>query len=69
MKNFLPSQYRKDNKLQLSHSYLIEQFSDYKKILNRVSKVIQKGDYTLGNQVNIFEKKISKRMGAKFTTI
>jgi len=67
MKNFLPSQYRKDNKLQLSHSYLIEQFSDYKKILNRVSKVIQKGDYTLGDQVNIFEKKISKRMGAKFT--
>ena len=45
--------------MQLSHSYLIEQFSDYKKILNRVSKVIRRGDYTLGDQVNLFEK-ISK---------
>ena len=52
--------------MQLSHSYLIEQFSDYKKILNRVSKVIRRGDYTLGDQVNLFEK-ISKRMGAKYT--
>ena len=67
MKNFLTNQYKKDNKMQLSHSYLIEQFSDYKKILNRVSKVIRRGDYTLGDQVNLFEKKISKRMGAKYT--
>ena len=46
--------------MQLSHSYLIEQFSDYKKILNRVSKVIRRGDYTLGDQVNLFEKKFQK---------
>ena len=37
------------------------------RILNRVSKVIRRGDYTLGDQVNLFEKKISKRMGAKYT--
>ena len=57
MRNFLPNQYNKDRNIKLSHSYLIEQFSDYKKILDRLSKVIQKGDYTLGDQVNLFEKK------------
>ena len=67
MKNFLPQQYKSDSKLKLSHSYLIEQFSDYKKIFNKVSKVIKKGDYTLGNEVNIFEKNISSRMGSKYT--
>ena len=39
--------------MQLSHSYLIEQFSDYKKILNRVSKVIRRGDYTLATKLII----------------
>tara|TARA_B100000963_G_C22623195_1_gene671004 strand:- start:581 stop:1726 length:1146 start_codon:yes stop_codon:yes gene_type:complete len=67
MRNFLPNQYNKDRNIKLSHSYLIEQFSDYKKILDRLSKVIQKGDYTLGDQVNLFEKKLSQRMGSKYT--
>ena len=65
-KNFLPAQYNKDNKLFLNHSYLIEQFADYKKIFKEVEKVIKKGDYTLGNEVDKFEKNIKKLMGSKF---
>ena len=66
-KNYLPKQYKKDSNLSINHTYLIEQFSDYRKIFNRISKVIKKGDYTLGNEVDRFEQKISKRMGSKFT--
>ena len=65
-KNFLPAQYNKDSKLFLNHSYLVEQFADYKKIFKEVEKVIKKGDYTLGNEVNKFEKNIKKLMGSKF---
>ena len=56
MKNFYPSQYNKNSKLKLNHSYLIEQFSDYSKIFKKLEKVVKKGDYTLGNQVDVFEK-------------
>ena len=59
MKNFLTNQYKKDNKMQLSYSYLIEQFSDYKKFLIELAK-IRRGDYTLGDQVNLFEKNFKK---------
>tara|TARA_Y100000590_G_scaffold439646_1_gene563930 strand:- start:1143 stop:2303 length:1161 start_codon:yes stop_codon:yes gene_type:complete len=65
--NYLPKQYRKNKNIKINHSYLIEQFSDYRKIFNRMEKVIKKGDYTLGEEVNKFEKNLSKRMGAKFT--
>ena len=65
--NYLPSQYRKNKRLKINHSYLIEQFSDYKKILVKIEKVIKKGNYTLGKDVDNFERNLSKRMGAKFT--
>ncbi len=67
MKNYLVKQFKKDSNYNINHTYLIEQFSDYKKIFNRISKVIKKGDYTLGNEVNKFEQKISKRMGSNYT--
>ena len=66
MKNFYPKQYEEDLKKTISHSYLIEQFSDYKKIFKRIEKVIRKGDYTLGNEVDQFEKNISKITSAKY---
>ena len=68
MKNFYPSQYNKNSKLKLNHSYLIEQFSDYSKIFKKLEKVVKKGDYTLGNQVDVFEKNISKITGSKYKT-
>ena len=66
IKNFLPIQYIQSSKLDLNHSYLIEQFSDYTKIFKKLEKVVTKGDYTLGNEVNRFEKNIKKLMGSKY---
>ena len=66
MKNFLPKQYKKTTKLKINHSYLVEQFHDYSKIFKEIAKIVKKGDYTLGQKVNDFEKNFAKRTGAKF---
>ena len=66
MKNFLPKQYKKTTKLKINHNYLFEQFSDYSKIFMEIEKVVKRGDYTLGEKVNEFEKNFAKRTGAKF---
>ena len=66
MKNFLPKQYKKNQKLKINHSYLVEQFADYTKIFKEVEKVVKKGDYTLGREVDICEKNFAKRTGAKY---
>ena len=58
--NYLPKQYQ-DNKIhKINHSYLVEQFFDYKKIFSKIEKIVKNGDYTLGNEVNKFEKSLSK---------
>lgn len=64
--NYLAKQYKITKNLKINHSYLTEQFSDYKKIFNEISKVVKNGDYTLGKQVALFEKNISKRLKAKY---
>ena len=66
MKNFLPADYKKNQKLKINHSYLVEQFSDYSKIFKEVEKVVKKGDYTLGKEVDTCEKNFAKRTGAKY---
>ena len=66
MKNYLKKQYKKNRKLRINHSYLVEQFSDYSKIFKEIEKIVKKGDYTLGQKVNEFEKNFAKRTGAKF---
>ena len=63
--NFLPDQYKKNNS-KINHNYLKNQFSDYKRILNKISKVVQKNDFTLGSEVNKFEKNISKLIKARY---
>jgi len=65
MKNFLPLEYKKNEKLKINHSYLVEQFADYSKIFKEVEKVVKKGDYTLGQEVDLCEKNFAKRTGAK----
>ena len=62
--NFLPAQYKKNN-LKINHNYLSSQFSDYKKILNKIAKVVKKNDFTLGSEVNQFENNIKKLINAK----
>ena len=66
MKNFLPAEYKKNQKLKINHSYLVEQFADYSKIFKEVEKVVKKGDYTLGKEVDICERNFAKRTGAKY---
>ena len=66
MKNYLPKQYKKTTKLKINHNYLFEQFADYSKIFKEIEKVVKRGDYTLGQKVNEFEKNFAKRTGAKF---
>ena len=66
MQNYLKKQYKKNRKLRINHSYLVEQFSDYSKIFKEIEKIVKKGDYTLGQKVNEFEKNFAKRTGAKF---
>jgi len=66
MKNFLPKEYKKNERLKINHSYLVEQFADYSKIFKEVEKVVKKGDYTLGKEVDLCEKNFAKRTGAKY---
>jgi len=66
MKNFYPQKYKKNRKLRINHSYLVEQFSDYSKIFKEIEKVVKKGDYTLGQKVDECEKNFAKKTGAKF---
>ena len=63
--NYVKKQFNQNKSIKINHTYLVEQFFDYKKILKEISKVVKKGDYTLGEQVEIFEKNIAKRMKAK----
>jgi dTDP-3-amino-2,3,6-trideoxy-4-keto-D-glucose/dTDP-3-amino-3,4,6-trideoxy-alpha-D-glucose/dTDP-2,6-dideoxy-D-kanosamine transaminase len=62
--NFLPAQYKKNNS-KINHNYLSSQFSDYKNILYKISKVVKRNDFTLGQEVNQFERNIGKLIGAK----
>ena len=66
MQNYLKKEYKKKRKLRINHSYLVEQFSDYSKIFKKIEKIVKRGDYTLGQEVNEFEKNFAKRTGAKF---
>tara|TARA_B100001093_G_scaffold478237_1_gene506212 strand:- start:5053 stop:6216 length:1164 start_codon:yes stop_codon:yes gene_type:complete len=65
-KNFLPAEYKRNNNLKINHSYLVEQFANYSKIFKEIEKVVKKGDYTLGNEVDLCEKNFAKRTGAKY---
>ena len=66
IKNFYPTQYREDNKKNISHNYLNRQFNDYKKIFSKIEKLVKKSDFTLGEEVNNFEKKFARLVGCKF---
>jgi dTDP-3-amino-2,3,6-trideoxy-4-keto-D-glucose/dTDP-3-amino-3,4,6-trideoxy-alpha-D-glucose/dTDP-2,6-dideoxy-D-kanosamine transaminase len=64
--NFLPNQYLDDKKLSILHNYLTPQFSDYKKILKKIEKVIKNNDFTLGKEVDYFEDNIKKLIKQKY---
>ena len=66
IKNFLPNQYEETDQFTINHNYLGDQFSDYPLILDKISKVVKKGDFTLGKAVGDFEEKFSKIVGSKY---
>ena len=66
MNNFLPKQYKFDSRLKIKHNYLREQFANYKVIFSKLKRVVETGDFTLGNKVNEFENKISKLLDVKY---
>lgn len=66
MKNFLPKQYKKDSLLKINHNYLKEQFNESDKILSKIKKLTKTCDFTLGAEVDKFEKKIQKLTSSKY---
>lgn len=65
MKNFLTKQYRNDKKFKIKHNYLSDQFIDYPKIFKKIEKVIKFNDFTLGFEVEKFEKNFAKLINSK----
>ncbi len=65
-KNFLVQQYKDDKKIAISHNYLSSQFLDYKKIFKKIEKVIKFNDFTLGSEVDLFEKRIGKLIKQRY---
>jgi len=66
MRNFLPKQYSTDKNCNIKHNYLSEQFNDYKIIFKKIEKVIKNNDFTLGTEVDVFEKNIKKILKEKY---
>lgn len=63
--NFLPQQYAQDEKLQINHNYLSQQFSDCDVILQKIKNVVLNNDFTLGKAVDDFEQRFQRLIGVK----
>ena len=63
--NFYPNQYEQDAKLDINHNYLLEQFQDHAKILEKIKDVVIKGDFTLGSTVDEVERDYASLCGTK----
>ena len=61
--NFLPEQYRQNNKLGINHNYLDQQFSDHEVIWAKMREVVIRGDFTLGTEVDLLEKEYAQISG------
>ena len=66
MKNFYPSQYQADKQFSINHNYLSDQFSDKKVILEKISRVVESNDFTLGSTVDEVESLIAKEANTEF---
>ncbi len=64
--NYIYKQYKNDKNFSISHNYLSNQFKDYKTIFSKIEKIIKFNDFTLGKEVEIFEKNISKLLKTKY---
>lgn len=64
--NFLIKQYISDKKMKIKHNYLSEQFQNSKKIFELINKTVKFNDFTLGRNVDLFEKKFCKYQKVKY---
>ncbi len=64
--NFLIKQYISDKKMKIKHNYLSEQFQNSKKIFELINKTVKFNDFTLGRNVDLFEKKFCKHQKVKY---
>lgn len=63
IKNFLPDQYFKTNKLEINHNYLFKQFADHEEIWTKIREVVLRGDFTLGSEVDALEQEFAQMCG------
>jgi aminotransferase EvaB len=64
-RNFLPQQYAESGRLPINHNYLQSQFSDHEEILAKIAQVVQRGDFTLGREVDLLEDEFAALIGTK----
>jgi len=64
--NYLPQQYDETAKPGINHNFLQQQFSDYKEIFKKMEKVVISGDFTLGRDVDLFEKEFAGTVGTEY---
>jgi len=64
--NFLPSQYDADKNLAIRHNYLFEQFENSEEIIRGIIEVVRRGDFTLGEEVDILEEEFAAIQEAKY---
>ena len=64
--NYLPQQYEETAKPSINHNFLQQQFSDYKEIFKKMEKVVISGDFTLGRDVDLFEKEFAGTVGTEY---
>ena len=66
MNNFYPAQYSSDKKFPINHNYLSDQFADKDLILQKIAKVVEANDFTLGSTVDEVEELIAAEAETKF---
>ena len=64
--NFLIKQYIADKKMKIKHNYLSEQFKSSKKIFKQINDIVKFNDFTLGRNVDKFEKQFCKYQKVKY---
>lgn len=52
--------------MKVGYSYLNAQFKDYRKIFDKIAKVIESGDFTLGKALEAFEREFAALIGTKY---
>ena len=52
--------------MKVRYSYLPQQFKNIEPLWRNLKKFVPKGDFTLGNELNLFERKFATLIGAKY---